>query len=190
MGDLRRRYDGVEAALGDVAVATEITGTLHRPAGEGEPWCGSTAPEAVDYVETEVALEYGADLCQNCYRAALAHLARMSSSPVSDRRGRHDAPPAVSTDASHLAGPEPPQLDALTAAVLVTTNGANTYHAPGASGEPLCGESIDTTRRRVDQTPPTARPCQRCFTAKVVAEYDGRDSEEGEVVEAIADGGR
>lgn len=187
MGDLRARYDGVEAVLGDVTVATEITGTLHRPEGDGDAWCGATAD--VEYVETEVALEYGADLCQRCYRGALAHLARMSSSPVEDRLAEHDTPAEVETDVSELEEPtEARPVGAITPEVLVATGGASTYHAPSAGGGPVCGEDVDTTRRRVDQTPPAARPCSRCFTDRVVREYDGRDADEREVVEAIADG--
>ena len=186
MGDLLARYDGVEAVLGDVAVATEITGRLHRPEGDGDPWCG-TAADRVEYVETEVALEYGADLCQNCYQGALAHLARMEASPVEDRLGEHDAPAEVETDVSELAEPtEARPVGAITPEVLVGVGDADTYHAPSADGDPVCREDADMRRRRLDQTPPTARPCSRCFTAEVVSEYAGRDADEREAVEAIA----
>jgi hypothetical protein len=185
MGDLRQRFDGVEAVLGDVAVATEITGTLHRPEGDGDAWCGATADG--EYVETEVALEYGASLCQRCYRSALVHLARMEASPVEDRHGSPSAPSEVSTDVSDLEEPTSARpVDAITPEVLVATGGASTYHAPSADGDPVCGEDVDTTRRRVDQTPPAARPCSRCFTNRVVREYGGRDADEREAVEAIA----
>jgi hypothetical protein len=188
MGDLRQRYDGVEAVLGDVTVATEVTGRLHRPKGDGEPWCNSTTN--VEYVETAVALEYGAELCKSCYRPALAHLARMESSPVEDRHADATTPPEVASDTAELPTADPEPLDAITPAVLVATGGASTYHAPAAGDEPLCGETVDTTRRRLDQTPPAARPCSVCFTGAVVAEYDGRDADEHAVVEAVADGGR
>jgi hypothetical protein len=185
MGDLLARYDGVEAVLGDVAVATEITGRLHRPKDDGKAWCGATSD--AEYVEVGVALEYGADLCQRCYRPALAHLARMSSSPVEDRHGSPEAPSEVSTDVSELEEPTSARpVDAITPEVLVAVGGADTYHAPSADGEAVCGEGVDTTRRRVDQTPPAARPCSRCFTAEVVSEYAGRDADEREAVEAIA----
>lgn len=189
MGDLLARYDGVEAVLGDVAVATEITGRLHRPTGDGDAWCGATTD--AEYVETDLALSYGADLCQRCYRGALAHLARMEASPVEDRLAEHDTPAEVETDVSELEEPtEARPVDAITPEVLVASGGADTYHAPSADGEAVCGENVDTTRRRVDQTPPAARPCSRCFTDRVVREYDGRDADEHAVVEAIADGGR
>jgi hypothetical protein len=189
MDDLRQRFDGVEAVLGDVAVATEITGTLHRPEGDGDAWCGATADG--EYVETEVALEYGASLCQRCYRSAVVHLARMSSSPVEDRHGSPEAPSEVTTDVSELSPrtSDPEALGAITVAVLVGVGGGDTYHAPAADGDPVCGEDVDTTRRRLDQTPPAARPCSRCYSAEVVAKYAGRDADEREAVEAIADGG-
>ena len=186
MGDLLARYDGVEAVLGDVTVAREITGRLHRPKGDGDAWCGATADG--EYVETEVALEYGADLCQRCYRPALVHLARMESSPVEDRLAEHDTPAEVETDVSDLEPPtsDPEPLDAITVAVLVGVGDAETYHAPDADGDPVCGEDVTARRRRLDQTPPAARPCSRCYSAEVVAEYAGRDADEREAVEAIA----
>ena len=189
MGDLLARYDGVEAVLGDVAVATEITGRLHRPEGDGDPWCGATTD--AEYVEVGVALEYGADLCQRCYRPALVHLARMESSPVEDRLSEHDTPAEVETDVSELeprtSDPEP--LDAITVAVLVGVGGGDTYHAPAADGDPVCGEDVTARRRRLDQTHPAARTCSRCYSAEVVSEYAGGDADVDEAVEAIADGG-
>ncbi|MFD1687593.1 hypothetical protein [Halobellus litoreus] len=187
MGDLRERYVGVEAVLGEVVVAREITGRLHRPKGEAEPWCSSTGD--VEYVETEIALSYGATLCKQCYRPALAHLARMDASPVEDRLAEHDTPAEVETDVSHLDPPRSARekVDALTAEVLVASGGADVYHAPTASGNAVCGRAVDDVRRRrVDQTPPRARPCKRCFTADVVGRYTGREAPEHAVVEATA----
>ena len=185
MGDLLARYDGVEAVLGDVVVAVEITGTLHRPENDGDAWCGAASD--AEYVDTEVALEYGASLCQRCYRPALVHLARMSSSPVADRLAEHDTPAEVETDVAALEDTsDPPRVDAIIREVLVATGGASTYHAPSADGDPVCGENVDTTRRRLDQTPPAARPCSECYSAEVVTEYAGRDADERAAVEAIA----
>lgn len=186
MGDLRERFAGAEAVLGDVTVATEITGRLHRPKGDGDPWCGATSD--AEYVDTETALEYGASLCQRCYRPAFVHLARMSSSPVEDRLAEHDTPAEVETDVSDLEPPtsDPEPLDAITVAVLVAGGDAETYHAPDADGNPVCGEDVTARRRRLDQTPPAARPCRKCFSAEVVSEYAGRDADEREAVEAIA----
>jgi hypothetical protein len=194
---LRDRYDGVEAVLEDVAVATEITGTLHRPAGDGEPWC-KTPDTGVEYVDMAVALEHGGELCKGCFRAALAHLARMDDSPVEDTgpvdteaedtEKETPTPGGVNTgveDPGAGSGDtEPPtanddvpgeRLDAVPREVLVAGAGAIAYHAPAGEDRALCGRTVDGRRRKVEHTPPSTRPCQECFTERLVDAYSGRD---------------
>jgi hypothetical protein len=187
MTDLRERYTGIEAVLGDVTVARDISGRLHRPDEDGDPWCRSTGE--VEYVETSIALGYGARLCKSCYRPALAHLARMEATPVEDTAKPTPNPPAVeATPEFDKARPDP--LGALTAEVLVATGGAGTFHAPSGDGTPFCGLSVTTTRREPHKTPPSARPCRRCFAERVVEEYAPRDADLVEVTETATDGGR
>jgi hypothetical protein len=183
MGDLRQRYDGFRAALSDVVVFRATTGRIHRPEGDGEAWCNTTTD--VEYVDLSRALAVGGELCKSCYRPALAHLARMDSSPVIDTKAEHDTPAAVSTtNPGTRPSEEGLPLGAITASVLVATGGADTYHAPGEDGAPACDTSVTTTRRRLDQTPPSARPCRRCFADAVVDRYAGRGGGESAVVEA------
>jgi len=191
---LRDRYDGVEAVLEDVAVATEITGTLHRPAGDGEPWC-KTPDTGVEYVDMAVALEHGGDLCKGCFRAALAHLARMDDSPVEDTGVEPDEDGgaeredtgvedlAVEDTGNGSGDTEPPtanddvpgeRLDAVPREVLVAGAGAIAYHAPAGEDRALCGRTVDGRRRPVEHTPLSTRPCQKCFSERVVDAYSGR----------------
>jgi len=89
---LRDEYTGVVDALPDVTVGSDVTGTLHRPDGDGDAWCNSLDDAA--YFETEIALAYGAELCRGCFRASLEHLARSEESPVRRVDGLDDEPSA------------------------------------------------------------------------------------------------
>lgn len=190
MTRLRDEYDGAEEVLPDVTVAPEVTGTIHRPTGDAEPWCHSTAD--TEYVETETALDYGAELCLKCYRPVLEHLARAEETPVEHATD----PPDISSPDAVDHGPPPAEedtpperVDALTAEVLVGTGGANTFHAPASDDVALCGEEVHGTRRRADQAPASSRPCRQCFTDAIVERYAPRDADLAAVTEAVTDGG-
>lgn len=185
MGELLDRYDGVAEVLEEVTVITPPTGRLHRAGEEGEPWCGSGA--STEAVNTDQALAFGCSLCQNCYRAVFAHLSRMESSPVEDVSGVSRPSPDVTLDVDGQRAKH--RLDSLTAEVVVGTSGADTFHAPASDELGLCGEEVSGTRRPVHQTPPSARPCRRCFTVDVVEEYAGRDADLLSAYETATDGG-
>jgi len=173
---LRDEYRGVSEALPDVLVASDITSRLHRPVGDGDVWCSSRGDE-FDYVETEIALAYGAPVCRSCFGAAMEYLARTPSSPVERADGEEVR---IDTPADQLA-PEivDERLDALTAEVLVAVGGrsSTTFHAPVEGDEPVCDASANFARRAVDKTSPSARPCRDCFSDEVVKRYGGRDAD-------------
>lgn len=188
---LRDEYTGVVDALPDVTVGSDVTGTLHRPDGDGDAWCGIL--DDAEYHETEIALAYGGELCRGCFRASLEHLARSEESPVRRVDGLDEAPstddvdPETPIDADGRAITHAGRLGSLTADVVVSRGSAATaFHAPDADGEPACGCDLESPHlRRVDHAPPSTHPCRYCFAEEIVDEFSPRDADLAEAAEVV-----
>ena len=66
------------------------------------------------------------------------------------------------------------RLDTLPLVVIRSTR-AHAYHAPTGDGVAICGPHTGR-RTRIDEVPPSAKPCDNCFTERVVEEYSARDA--------------